>query len=86
MKTGMLWLDDSKRPLKDKITAAVNYYSEKYGVKPTLCFVHPSTLDGSGGGSNGVELREARFVNPGHLWLGIDMDVPAKSSGNRLQR
>jgi hypothetical protein len=86
MKIGMLWLDDSKRPLKAKVASAADYYSEKYGATPTLCFVHPSELDGCEGGSNGVELRAARFVTPGYLWLGIEMADSAKSNGKRQQR
>lgn len=86
MKTGMLWFDDSKQPLKEKMALAAKYYSEKYGQAPTLCFVHPSALDGHGGGGNGVAIRQARFVMPGYLWLGVGLEDSPKSNGKRSDR
>ena len=83
METGMLWYDDSKRSLKEKITVAVDHYSEKYGEKPTLCFVHPSMLERDTLQGNGIELREARNVMPSHFWLGIDLGDNGESNGKR---
>lgn len=45
MNVGMLWFDnDNKRALNAKIERAAEYYRNKYGRSPTLCFVHPSML------------------------------------------
>ena len=45
MNVGMLWFDnDPKTELDDKIKRAANYYREKYGNPPTVCFVHPSMM------------------------------------------
>ena len=45
MKIGMLWYDnDIKAGLAVKVERAANYYHKKYGIMPTLCFVHPSML------------------------------------------
>jgi hypothetical protein len=45
MNIGMLWFDnDPKAELSVKIERAAAYYRNKYGTKPTLCFVHPSML------------------------------------------
>lgn len=48
MKIGMLWFDnDPKSNLDTKIERAVVYYQGKYGRSPTLCFVHPSMINGA---------------------------------------
>ncbi len=44
METGMLWFDDSNRPLTEKVELAVAYYQDKYEESPNLCAVHPSML------------------------------------------
>lgn len=79
MDVGMLWFDDGPAPLKEKVARAVTYYREKYGEKPTLCLVHPSTLNGSAGAVNGVEVRAAVTVLPHHFWIGVEEEArPAK--------
>jgi hypothetical protein len=43
MKIGMLWFDNDKQTdLVTKIEDAADYYQHKYGLRPNLCFVHPS--------------------------------------------
>jgi hypothetical protein len=81
MKTGMLWFDDSARSLKIRVKEAVEYYIEKYGQAPTLCFVNPSMLSDKVKASNGVELVESRTVIPGHFWLGVGKVKTEKSNG-----
>ena len=45
MNIGMLWFDnDPKAGLDRKVQRAADYYRNKYGRTPTLCFVHPSML------------------------------------------
>jgi hypothetical protein len=45
MNIGMLWFDnDIKAELAAKVERAASYYRKKYGITPTLCFVHPSML------------------------------------------
>ncbi len=81
MKIGMLWFDDSARSLKVRVQEAVEYYIEKYGQAPTLCFVNPSMLSDEVKPSNGVELLESRTVIPGHFWLGVGKVKSEKSNG-----
>ncbi len=71
MTIGMLWFDnDPKASLNDKIARAVEHYQKKYGQRPNLCYVHPSMLpEESRGGP--VEVKTNRFVQPNHLWIGI---------------
>jgi hypothetical protein len=43
IKIGMLWYDNSpKTTIMDKIDEARQYYEEKFGFIPNLCFVHPT--------------------------------------------
>jgi hypothetical protein len=80
MKTGLLWFDDdTSKDLEEKVRRAAAHYERKYGQSPTLCFVHPSALNGNGNGSGddsnlqtgGVEVRSGRTILPDHFWLGV---------------
>jgi hypothetical protein len=43
MDIGMLWFDnDTQADLPSKIKNAAEYYLNKYGIHPNVCFVHPS--------------------------------------------
>lgn len=80
MNIGMLWFDnDPKAGLETKLARAVQYYKNKYGSSPNLCFVHPSMLENGASAlpvsappRAGVELRPSRSVLPHHFWLGIN--------------
>ncbi|MBI3734810.1 MAG: hypothetical protein HY259_15330 [Chloroflexi bacterium] len=85
MKVGMLWFDnDPKRSLEDKVERAAQYYREKYGVAPNLCYAHPRTvgdepqaqkvqvgLTGATRPAHQVTLKQARSILPNHFWLGV---------------
>jgi hypothetical protein len=72
MDTGMLWFDnDPRTDLKTKIMKASQYYQNKYGVNPNLCFVHPTMLAEQMKQVNAIEIRSSKKVLPYHLWLGI---------------
>jgi hypothetical protein len=71
MQSGMLWFDnDRKRDLTAKLRRAADYYETKYGRRPTVCVVHPSTLAGPHEDVKGLRLEEANTVLPHHFWLG----------------
>jgi len=72
MEIGMLWFDDSQLDLDKKISRAVAFYGEKYGRSPTLCLIHPVTLDGGKEIVAGVQIRQASSVMPDHFWIGIE--------------
>ena len=73
MNIGMLWFDnDSKVDLATKVHRAADYYRNKYGKTPNLCFVHPSMVENASYQGNGIELRTTRSVLPNHFWLGVN--------------
>ena len=73
MDSGMLWFDnDNKVDLATRIHRAADYYQNKYGKTPNLCFVHPSMLGEEPYKSNGIEVRTTRTVLPNHFWLGVN--------------
>jgi len=42
MDVGMLWFDnDTNTDLPSKIENAAEYYLNKYGIQPNVCFIHP---------------------------------------------
>jgi hypothetical protein len=84
MDIGMLWFDDSQLTISEKISRAVEFYDEKYGRTPTLCLVHPETVNGGEEIVAGVEIRQARSVMPDHFWIGID-DKPKRRKPAQLK-
>ncbi|MCZ7543150.1 MAG: hypothetical protein M5R40_06250 [Anaerolineae bacterium] len=86
MKVGLLWFDDDKRrTLPEKVARAAAYYEEKYEVTPTVCYVHPSALEGISVQANGVDVRPAPTVLPNHFWIGVD-DQKAQSPKGRKSK
>ena len=81
MEIGMLWYDDSPVGLKDRVERAADYYNEKYGRQPNLCFVHPGMLKTEEGKAKGVVIRKGKGVMPGHFWIGVD-ESQVKKNGN----
>ncbi len=94
MNVGMLWFDsDSKASLDVRVERAATHYRNKYGKKPTLCFVHPSMLSNEDTTSSedkpakarisaGLEVRSNRSVLPNHFWIGVNGSskaVPTRS-------
>jgi hypothetical protein len=85
MNIGMLWFDnDPKTEFALKIARAADYYHQKYGRSPTLCFVHPSMIASMAAvapdapiKAAGVEVRSSRSVLPNHFWLGVNSTVNA---------
>ena len=71
MDIGMLWYDDGKRPLAEKVTRAVEHYKAKYGAVPTVCFVNPKTLTDGPENAAGVQLRKSHNVLVDHFWIGV---------------
>jgi hypothetical protein len=77
MKTGLLWFDnDAGRDLPTKVARAAAHYQRKYGQAPQLCFVNPTSLNGSGDSLRvaGVMVMASRTVLPHHFWLGVKDD------------
>lgn len=85
MKIGMLWFDnDKKTDLLTKIEHAADYYQNKYGLRPNLCFVHPSMApvspeDKSNDpdpdtvfSAGNVMVRTSKSVLPNHIWIGVN--------------
>ncbi len=71
MRVGMLWFDDNKgRELADKVMRAAEHYEAKYGLPPTVCYVHPSMLIKATSPIAGVEVKGSNTVLPNHLWIG----------------
>lgn len=83
METGMLWFDDSKRPLTEKVESAVAYYRDKYEEAPNLCAVHPSMLPDGDTKVGEIDIRGATAVMPHHFWLGVDQRAHRRSNGRR---
>jgi hypothetical protein len=87
MEQGLLWFDDSKRTLTEKVKLAANHFQKKYGRTPDLCLVHPSMFNADTEGvvpfyGVDIHIRPYRPVPPGHLWVGLD-EEPAYTESSR---
>lgn len=74
LTVGMLWHDaDPKTTLEAKVLRAVEYYRDKYGLRPNTCFTHPSHMgpDGAPRLVGGVRVKASRSVIKDHLYLGV---------------
>jgi hypothetical protein len=77
MNSGMLWFNnDARLDLDRKVNQAARYFSDKYGCKPDLCYVHPSMLDGRLNDEGkevltigDIELRPLKNMRPNHFWV-----------------
>jgi len=74
MNIGMLWLDDSKRTLDDKLSRALAHYREKYQREPDTVWLNPMTPDVPETLS-GLRVRTSRTVLPMHFWIGVQEGV-----------
>jgi hypothetical protein len=73
MKSGLLWYDNGKKPIWDKIEDAARRYKDKFGTAPDTCYVNPGDLDQASGTKPGLKLQVSgkTTVMPNHIWLGV---------------
>jgi hypothetical protein len=71
MHTGLLWLlkDSDKSPLPNKIQAAVDCYTKKYGRRPTMILANPAMEEVF---LDGITIRPYRSILPHHIWIGVE--------------
>jgi hypothetical protein len=74
MNIGMLWYDNSNRPLAEKILAAARYYQKKYRRTPDTCIVHPSMAVDHLTKVAGITIKTSPNVKPNYIWIGVDHD------------
>lgn len=91
MEIGMLWFDNDKdAELSVKVTRAAQFYEDKYGKRPNLCFVHPCTVAINGNQKPtepvcGVEIRESTSLQPNHFWIGVH-NLPRSEDDAKTRR
>jgi hypothetical protein len=67
----LLWFDDSAKPLSDKVLAAAARYEHKFGVYPTVCYVHPAALEKKLV-VNGIRIEADDTTLRFHLRIGVE--------------
>lgn len=70
MNAGMLWYDNSKRTLREKIIAAADYHRQKYGRVPNFCQVNTAQYEEIELGV--LKVSPAKNILPGHLLIGVE--------------
>lgn len=72
MDIGMLWFDnDPQSDLKSKVMRAADYYREKYGGVPNLCFVHPGMLTEETITTGEITVCSKSTMLQHHFWIGV---------------
>ena len=71
MKQQKSFYDPSKKSLIEKLIDAIDYYKEKYGYMPDLCYVNPAMLDGTEKKSR-VRVEGYPPLSVGTIWIGLD--------------
>lgn len=68
----MLWFDNDKtRTLQEKIEQAVEYFTEKHGASPNVCYLHiDARAESEELKIDNLVLKTAKTVLKHHLWLG----------------
>ena len=79
MKSGLLWFDNSPRPLVEKIEDAAVRYQHKFGVRPNRAFIHGHDIPGGNPEQlpvidtlNGIEIESKMTIQPNYVWVGVD--------------
>lgn len=71
MNVGMLWLDaDQVRSFDEKVTRAAEYYREKYGCVPEICYVNTTMLTEEMSVGR-IEVKPIKSVQRHHFWIGM---------------
>lgn len=73
---GMMWLDNSKADLAARVTKAAEYYRQKHGQAPNVCYVHAGQFTQIPVTVNAVAIVETIQVMPNHFWVGVREIVP----------
>lgn len=73
MREGLLWFDDDPgRALAEKVEQAAQRYWQRRGRRPTICYVHPSLLNGGPQEVGHVRVMPLASVLLHHFWLGVE--------------
>lgn len=68
---GMLWLDDGKASLEEKVRKAAAYYRRKHGQAPTWCFGHPDDVKEETA-VDGITVKPSASALKHHLYMGVE--------------
>ena len=75
MREGMLWYDNTtKTDIKEKINGAVDFFKEKYGQMPKVCYVHPQSIDSEFILDKTVKVLSNDKIIKNHIWLEFPED------------
>lgn len=81
MKIGLLWADDGKGTMAERVMAAARCYERKFGVAPTVCFASSKDMamdtDMARVVISGVMVMPMKWILEKHLWIGVGNDEQA---------
>jgi hypothetical protein len=85
MNVGMLWYDSgSGNDVSARIMRASEYYRDKYGREPNLCYLNPVTSENELPTEvGGLKIETSSMVLPDHFWIGVDKAENGKAAHKR---
>ena len=75
MRTGMLWFDESKESLAERIVRAAAFYREKYGKEPTHCYTNPATDGVEERMIDGLKICPEKTIMQNYFLIGVADEV-----------
>jgi hypothetical protein len=75
MDIGLLWFDDSKDPLADKVRRAAQRYTQKHGHPPTVCHIHQNGDGDTPPAVDGIKIVQEPNILPHHFWVGVEEET-----------
>lgn len=70
MNQGMLWFDDRKDvSVAQKIAAALKFYEQKYGSRPSCCYIHSDKGIDEAQTDLGLRVEVSPYILPNHYLL-----------------
>lgn len=67
---GMLWLDDSKASIEEKVRKATAYYRQKYGRSPVWCFANAGQVQEETA-VDGIAVKPSSSTLKDHFFMGV---------------
>ena len=71
IQEGLLWFDDSKIGISDKVAKAAARYQQKYGHAATVCYVNAEQAHDALA-IQWIRVIPSKTVLPHHFWLGVE--------------
>lgn len=68
----VMWFDDSKRPISDKVAAACAAYRARFGADPAIAVLSVVDAEVLAGAKTCVAITSRPYVRQNNFWIGSE--------------